>query len=167
MNNRRFPLLLLAVVLVLTGAGLYRWRAAGSTFQAATDPMSSTVSGLPRLIELGSDSCASCTAMQQVLAELRAHHGGRLEVVAINLLQYPEQTQVWQVKFIPTQIFLDGQGRELFRHVGYLPRQAVEERFAALGSSTNLELALFYNIFNELFLQPHLSWRVWAGSLAL
>lgn len=133
MKTHRPRLLLLAIVLVLTGAGLYRWLATGSTLQGATDPTSTTVSGLPRLVELGSDSCASCIAMQQVLAELRARHAGRLEVVAINLLQYPEQVQVWRVKFIPTQVFLDGQGRELFRHVGYLPRQAVEERFQALG----------------------------------
>jgi len=133
MTIHRLRLLLLAVVLVLTGAGLYRWLAAGSTSQAAAAPPSATVSGLPRLVELGSDSCANCIAMQQVLAELRAHHPDRLEVVSINLMQHPEQTQVWRVKFIPTQVFLDGQGRELYRHVGYLPRQAVEERFAALG----------------------------------
>jgi len=72
MKTHRPRLLLLAVVLVLTEAGLYRWLAAGSTLQGATDPTSTTVSGLPRLVELGSDSCASCIAMQQVLAELRA-----------------------------------------------------------------------------------------------
>ena len=44
-------------------------------------------------------------------------------------LQHPYQRLV----IIPTQVFLDGQGRELFRHVGYLPRPAVEERFVALG----------------------------------
>jgi thioredoxin 1 len=133
MKTQRPRLLLLAVVLVLTGAGLYRWLAAGSTSRATADPPSVTVAGLPRLVELGSDSCANCLAMQQVLAELRARHPDRLEVVSINLLQYPEQVKVWKVKFIPTQVFLDGEGRELFRHVGYLPRPAVEERFAALG----------------------------------
>lgn len=133
MTTHRLRLLGLAVVLVLTGAGLYRWLAAGSPSRAAAGNPSVIVSGLPRLVELGSDSCASCIAMQQVLAELRAHHPDRLEVVSINLMRHPEQTRVWRVKFIPTQVFLDGQGRELYRHVGYLPRPAVEERFAALG----------------------------------
>lgn len=134
MKSGRLSLLLLAVVLVLTGTGLYRGLAPGSPSPTATATSSVTpTAGLPRLVELGSDSCAMCIAMQQVLAELRSNHPGRLEVVSINLMQYPEQTQVWQVKFIPTQVFLDGQGRELFRHVGYLPRPAVEARFAALG----------------------------------
>lgn len=133
MMIHRLRLLLLAVVLVLTGAGLYRWLAAGSPFPAAADPPPAAVAGLPRLVELGSDSCANCIAMQQVLAELRARHSDHLEVVSINLLRYPEQTQVWRVKFIPTQVLLDGQGQELYRHVGYLSRQAVEERFQALG----------------------------------
>ncbi len=123
-----------AVVLVLAGAGLYRWLATGSPPDAVvTAPTSTPAAGLPRMVEIGSDSCATCIAMQQVVADLRTHHAGRLEVVSINLRQYPEQVQVWRVKFIPTQVFLDGQGRELYRHVGYLPRPAVEERFAALG----------------------------------
>lgn len=133
MKTQRPRLWVLAVVLILTGTGLYRWLAAGLPSQTAAAPSSVTVAGLPRLVELGSDSCASCIAMQQVLTELRARHPDRLEVVSINLMRYPEQTQVWRVKFIPTQVFLDGQGRELFRHVGYLSRPAVEERFAALG----------------------------------
>lgn len=133
MTIHRLRPLGLAVVLVLTGTGLYRWLAAGSPSRAAVGNPSVIVSGLPRLVELGSDSCASCIAMQQVLTELRAHHPDRLEVVSINLMRHPEQTRVWRVKFIPTQVFLDGQGRELYRHVGYLPRPAVEERFAALG----------------------------------
>ncbi len=133
MTTHRLRLLGLAVVLVLTGAGLYRWLAAGSPSRAVVGNPSVIVSGRPRLVELGSDSCANCIAMQQVLTELRAHHPDRLEVVSINLMRHPEQTRVWRVKFIPTQVFLDGQGRELYRHVGYLPRPAVEERFAALG----------------------------------
>ena len=125
---------IVAVVLVLAGAGLYRGLTAGappdSTLVVA--PSTPTV-GLPRMIEIGSDSCATCIAMQQVVADLRTRHADRLEVVSINLREYPEQVKVWRVKFIPTQVFLDGQGRELYRHVGYLPRPAVEERFAALG----------------------------------
>ena len=125
---------LVAVVLVLAGAGLYRGLIAKAppAAEVAASPSTPTA-GLPRMVEIGSDSCATCIAMQQVVADLRTHHVGRLEVVSINLRQYPEQVKVWKVKFIPTQVFLDGQGRELYRHVGYLPRPAVEERFAALG----------------------------------
>jgi len=46
---------------------------------ATTTPSATPTPGLPRLVELGSDSCAMCIAMQQVLAELRSNHPGRLE----------------------------------------------------------------------------------------
>ncbi|MFZ1828741.1 MAG: thioredoxin fold domain-containing protein [Candidatus Competibacteraceae bacterium] len=133
-KTQRLRLALLAVVLVLAGAGLYRGLIAKAppAVEVAAAPSTPTA-GLPRMVEIGSDSCATCIAMQQVVADLRTHHADRLEVVSINLRQYPEQVKVWKVKFIPTQVFLDGQGRELYRHVGYLPRPAVEERFAALG----------------------------------
>ena len=133
-KTRRLRLGLVAVALVLAGAGLYRGLIAKAppAVEVAASPSTPTA-GLPRMVEIGSDSCATCIAMQQVVADLRTHHAGRLEVVSINLRQYPEQVQVWKIKFIPTQVFLNGQGRELFRHVGYLPRQAVEECFATLG----------------------------------
>lgn len=133
-KTHRPRLWLVAVVLVLAGAGLYRGLTTGAPPAAGVAASPSTpTAGLPRMVEIGSDSCATCIAMQQVVADLRARHAGQLEVVSINLRQYPEQVKVWKVKFIPTQVFLDGQGQELYRHVGYLPRPAVEERFAALG----------------------------------
>jgi thioredoxin 1 len=130
----RPQLWLVAVALMLAGGGLDRGLIAKAppAVEVAAAPSTPTA-GLPRMVEIGSDSCATCIAMQQVVADLRTHHADRLEVVSINLRQYPEQVKVWKVKFIPTQVFLDGQGRELYRHVGYLPRPAVEERFAALG----------------------------------
>ncbi len=82
MKSSRLSLLLLAVVLVLTGAGLYRGLAPGSLPQTATaTPSFTLMTGLPRMVELGSDSCAMCIAMQQVVADLRTQHPGRLEVV--------------------------------------------------------------------------------------
>ena len=134
MKIRRPPLLLLAVVLVLTGAGLYRGLAPALP-QTTGDPIlhrhrSRSAAHWWNSVPIPARPASPCNRWSP---NCDHPHAGRLEVVSINLLRYPEQAKVWQVKFIPTQVFLDGQGRELFRHVGYLPRQAVEERFAALG----------------------------------
>jgi hypothetical protein len=98
-KSRRLSLLLLAAVLVLSGAGRYRGLAPGSLLPIATVIPSSTLD-LPRIVGLGSDFCVTGIAMQQWVADLRTQHGGRLEVVSSKLLQYPEQAKVWRVKFI-------------------------------------------------------------------
>lgn len=133
-SSSRFALIFIALALVLVGVGLYRWLASAKP-PAVTlaGPPVAAVTGLPRLVELGAESCANCLAMNKVLAKLRERHGGRLQVQSINVLEQPEQATQWRVMVIPTQIFLDAQGQERFRHVGFLSVRAIEERFRTLG----------------------------------
>ncbi len=44
-----------------------------------------------------------------------------------------ELTSQWKVRVIPTQVLLDGEGREFYRHMGFLSAQAILERFSAQG----------------------------------
>jgi thioredoxin 1 len=89
-----------------------------------------TTGGRPSLVELGSTSCASCRAMQPVLAELRASHGERLDVRSIDVFKQRGAIAEWDVRVIPTQVFLDGTGRELERHIGFLSAAGVRAVFA-------------------------------------
>ena len=129
----RWLIPLAAVALVLTGLGLHRWLGgpAGPPVGAASDPIAGN--GQPTLVEFGMDTCASCKAMHQVLDEMRAAHAGHLRVLSVNVVQQPEATAQWRVMVIPTQVLLDGERREVYRHVGFLAAQAIRERFAAQG----------------------------------
>ncbi len=124
---------LAAVILVLAGAGLYRWLGSPAGTQPTPRATEITADGRPVLVELGSASCASCVAMHRVLDELEASHGDRLQLVSINILEQPELVGRWKVMAIPTQVFLDGDGRELGRHIGFISADAIRERFAAAG----------------------------------
>ncbi|PKN57444.1 MAG: thioredoxin [Deltaproteobacteria bacterium HGW-Deltaproteobacteria-14] len=88
---------------------------------------------LPRLVELGSDSCASCKAMMPVLAELRRAHPDTLKVDFIDVWKHPDDAEPFKVRIIPTQVFLAPDGRELDRHQGFYPADAIRERFRTLG----------------------------------
>jgi thioredoxin 1 len=127
----RWLIPLAAVALV--GFGLYRWLGgpARPPVGAASDPI--TGNGQPTLVEFGMDTCASCKAMHKVPDELRAAHAGRLRVITVNVMQEREATAQWPVRAIPTQLLLDGEGREVYRHLGYLSAPAIRERFAAHG----------------------------------
>jgi len=122
---------LAVLVLVLAGAGLYRWLSSPASALPMQRATEITADGRPVLVELGSTSCASCVAMQRVFAELEASHGERLQLVSINILEQPELVRQWKVMAIPTQVFLDGDGRELGRHIGFISADAIRERFAS------------------------------------
>ena len=90
---------------------------------------------LPRLLEMGSDSCASCKAMMPVLDELRAAHSEQLAVEFIDVWKHPEQGEAHDVQIIPTQLFLSPSGEELARHEGFYSADSIRDRWTTLGYS--------------------------------
>ena len=83
MRPHRRPVLLLGALLAF-GVGVVLAVAIDRDLGHAVGPITG---GGPALVELGSTSCASCRAMQPVLAELRAKHGGRLDVRSIDVFK--------------------------------------------------------------------------------
>lgn len=128
---------LAGLVALAIGIGLYTLSAkdSGTASAAVSAPAAGPIAGngQPTLIELGMNSCASCKAMHRVLDELQVAHGERLRIIAIDIRERPELTSALRVLAIPTQVLLDGEGREVSRHVGFLSDQSVRDRFAALG----------------------------------
>ncbi|MEJ5171857.1 MAG: thioredoxin family protein, partial [Fimbriimonadales bacterium] len=72
-------------------------------------------------------------AMQPVLAELRSEYGGKLNVLFYDVRVHPEVAQRFAIESIPTQVFLDADGKELFRHSGFWPKEEIVSKFKELG----------------------------------
>ena len=75
--------------------------------------------GIPRLVDLGADTCIPCKAMAPILVELRTEYAGRLQVDFIDVWKNPSAGDPYNIYAIPTQIFFDGNGKELTRHEGF------------------------------------------------
>ncbi len=94
---------------------------------AAPAPMvshgtSAQPAGIPRLVDLGADKCIPCKAMAPILVELRAEYAGRLQVDFIDVWKDPSAGDPYRIYAIPTQIFFDGDGKELTRHEGFISK---------------------------------------------
>lgn len=89
--------------------------------------------GLPKLIDLGSVSCIPCKMMEPVLKELETQFKGKLEVVFIDVRDNPDQGRKYGIKLIPTQIFFDSTGKELFRHEGFYSKQDILDKWREFG----------------------------------
>jgi len=88
---------------------------------------------LPRLLDLGADKCVACKMMVPVLADLRQSQAGRLDVDFIDVWKNPKAAEQYRIEAIPTQIFLDANGRELYRHSGFISKDDILRKFTELG----------------------------------
>lgn len=84
---------------------------------------------LVTFIELGSDKCVPCIMMRPVMEEIQKKYAGQVDVVFHDVWTAEGQPygRKYRIRVIPTQIFLDAQGAEYFRHEGYFPVEQVEE----------------------------------------
>ena len=90
---------------------------------------------LPRLVDLGADKCIPCKMMAPVLKELKKEYDGRMEVEFIDVWKKPEAGKAYKISLIPTQIFFDSAGKELFRHQGFISREDILAKWKELGVS--------------------------------
>jgi len=90
---------------------------------------------LPRLVDLGAKKCIPCKQMVPVLAALTSEYAGQLEVVFIDVWENRAASKEYGIRLIPTQIFYDAAGQELFRHEGYWSKEAILAKFKELGVS--------------------------------
>ena len=88
---------------------------------------------LPRLVDLGADKCIPCIQMAPILAELKAEYAGQFQVDFIDVWKNPGAAQEHGIQMIPTQIFFDAEGNELFRHVGFFSKEDILATWKELG----------------------------------
>lgn len=84
-----------------------------------------TITGLPRMIDLGAGKCVPCKLMKPILDELRQEYKNSFEVIFIDVWENPDEAKKYNIKMIPTQIFYDASGKELFRHEGFYSKEDI------------------------------------------
>ena len=88
---------------------------------------------LPRLVDLGADKCIPCKMMMPVIDELQNEYKGKLQVEFYDVWKDPAPGQKYGIRVIPTQIFLDPDGKELYRHEGFFSKKDILAKWKTLG----------------------------------
>jgi thioredoxin 1 len=88
---------------------------------------------LPKLIDLGADKCIPCKAMAPILEGLKKEYAGKMEVEFIDVWKNPAAGKKYKIQLIPTQIFYDASGKELFRHQGFFGKEDILAKWKELG----------------------------------
>ena len=92
---------------------------------------------LPVLIDLAAGKCIPCKLMAPILEKLAGDYEGIFRVVVLDVGKDPSVAKEYKIRVIPTQIFLDASGAELYRHEGFFSREhilATWEKFGVVSS---------------------------------
>ena len=88
---------------------------------------------VPRLVDLGASRCIPCKMMAPILEDLKKEYAGRLQVDFIDVWKNPDAGKTYAINLIPTQIFFDAAGKELFRHEGFFAKEDILAKWKELG----------------------------------
>jgi len=88
------------------------------------------VTPLVTFIELGAATCIPCKMMQPIMKEITAAYQGLVKVIFHDLYKERQAGQKYGVRVMPTQVFLDKDGKEFFRHEGFYPMADIEKMLA-------------------------------------
>lgn len=88
---------------------------------------------LVTFIELGADRCVPCKAMQPIMKEIAEEYAEKIQVVFYDVWKDPKPARHYRIQLIPTQVFIDQEGKEIFRHVGFYPKHEILEMLKEKG----------------------------------
>ena len=82
---------------------------------------------LVTFVEIGSVNCIPCRAMQPIMKAVEEECKGQVKIVFYDVWtpKGKEDAMKYNIRVIPTQVFLDKDGKEYFRHEGYYPKEDV------------------------------------------
>jgi thioredoxin 1 len=80
-------------------------------------------------VELGSVNCIPCKQMQPVMKAIEEKYGEQVKVIFYDVWKEDQKKYAKQygIKLIPTQVFLDENGKEFHRHEGYYPEVEIDK----------------------------------------
>ena len=101
------------------------------TFNAAAQEIKPKIT----FIELGSVSCIPCKKMQPIMKSLEKKYGPQLKIIFYDVWkkEHKDMSAKYNIRLIPTQIFLDEYGKEIHRHEGYYPEADIESFLQSKG----------------------------------
>ncbi|OGP89078.1 MAG: hypothetical protein A2031_09875 [Deltaproteobacteria bacterium RBG_19FT_COMBO_43_11] len=78
-------------------------------------------------VEIGSVNCIPCKAMQPIMKAVEEEYKGQVKIVFHDVWTPKGKADAmkYNIRVIPTQVFLDKDGKEYFRHEGYFPKEGV------------------------------------------
>jgi thioredoxin 1 len=126
MGFRTFVGLVMLMALVITGATSH---SAEKTSAIPEVP----VKGMVTMVDVGAKACIPCKMMVPIMEKMEKVYQGKAAIIFIDVWVNREQAPRFGVSTIPTQIFYDTNGKEVYRHVGFMSEEAIVAQLQKMG----------------------------------
>ncbi|MGA2548495.1 MAG: thioredoxin family protein [Rectinemataceae bacterium] len=109
---------------------------ASSFGKAAAQDARSAPKALVTFTELGSVNCVPCKAMRPIMTDIETSYDGRVKVVFYDIWTKKGEPfgRKYGIRVIPTQVFLDKDGMEFYRHEGFSLASDIKKLLTQQGS---------------------------------
>ena len=90
-------------------------------------------------VELGSVKCVPCIQMQPIMKSVEEKFGEQIKVIFYDVWKSDQRKygEEYDIRLIPTQVFLDKDGKEIFRHEGFFPEAEIDKFLQKQGLKPN------------------------------
>jgi thioredoxin 1 len=96
-------------------------------------PKEIPVKGQVNLLDFWSDYCLPCKMQAPIIDKVEKNYQSKIAVVKIDIDKFPDQVKRFSVRVIPTQVFFDQKGKEVFRHEGFLSEKEIIAQLNKMG----------------------------------
>lgn len=122
MNRRRYIYIIIFLVLLVIVFGFKK--ISNNTGATLTQENVKTDEIKVTFVELGSVKCIPCKQMQPIMKEIEEEYKGQVKVIFYDVWTAEGKPYIKEfgIRAIPTQVFLDKDGNEYFRHLGFFAK---------------------------------------------
>jgi thioredoxin 1 len=91
-------------------------------------------SGKPFLVDFGANSCLPCRQLRPILNELVKEYSGKAKILVIDVYNYQHLAKEYKIQALPTLVFFDNKGKEVFRHPGAMNKDQIVAKLKEIGA---------------------------------
>jgi len=100
---------------------------------AAEKPVNIPVKGMVTMVDLGAGECVPCKMMAPILVNMKKAYAGKAAVIFLDVWKDEAPARRFGIRTIPTQIFFDKSGKEVYRHIGFMSEKDIVARMKSMG----------------------------------
>jgi thioredoxin 1 len=94
------------------------------------------ISGKPVLVDFGSNKCIPCRQLRPILKAVEKELAGEAHVLIIDIYNFGKLAREHRVQLIPTLIFFDSSGKEIYRHMGVWDKKSIIDKLKSAGEKS-------------------------------
>ena len=92
-----------------------------------------TTDGKPAMVSFGANSCMPCRQLRPILKEIGQELTGKAKILVIDVYKYQNLAKDYKIQLLPTLVFFDPKGKEVFRHVGVMDKKGIVDKLKEIG----------------------------------